>query len=118
MDFSARQLGFLTCEELTHLRQCRFKVRQSRRLHPHGLARTIAEADTDDAATRRVFLQRGISARDYGRMARQRIGYTSPEFNSARVNRYGGHVDVGFSPDQMRVAHPYMCIPQIFRDLG
>src|SRR2546425_13366286 len=51
-------------------------------------------------------------------MARQRIGDAGADFHVRRVQRHGGHVDIGFAPDEMRVADPDVTEPQLFREFG
>src|SRR5262245_43605774 len=51
-------------------------------------------------------------------MTRQRIGDTSTKFDFGSVQRHGGHIDVGFPPDEVRVTDPNMAKAQFFSELG
>ena len=51
-------------------------------------------------------------------MARQWIRHACAKLHLRRIERHRRHVDVGFAPDEMRVADPDMREAQLFADFG
>src|SRR5215510_11417320 len=51
-------------------------------------------------------------------MTGQRIGNARTKFDFGSVQRHGGHIDVGLTPDEVRVTDPNMAKAQFFSELG
>src|SRR5262245_32338869 len=51
-------------------------------------------------------------------MTGQRIGNARTKFDFGSVQRHGGHIDVGLTPDEVRVTDPDMAKAQFFSELG
>src|SRR5262245_19544427 len=51
-------------------------------------------------------------------MARQRIGDASTNLNFGSVQHNGCHIDVGLTPDEVRVTDPNMAKAQFLGELG
>src|SRR5215475_1955756 len=51
-------------------------------------------------------------------MTGQRIGNARTKFDFGSVQRHGGHINVGLTPDEVRVTDPNMAKAQFFSELG
>src|SRR5439155_19717917 len=117
MDLSGLELGFISGEQNPHLRNCLFKITEAGRLKPHGLHRTISEANADDESFRRELFKRRVRAGDNRRMSCHGIRDAGADPDLRCIQGDGCHVDERFAPDQMGIADPHMAVAEVLTEL-